>query len=232
MSFNLKDHLPKGVADALFEDDAPTPQVHASSLVNPPPVPPQSNTPWPQQPAMPTPLEHLAQLGAQGAYTSPSATLAFLTDLRSKTDFDATPIGQQLKSSMDALDGTGLTDDIKSKTAMKLSHQSPAQVVSVLQGLQSILVSDRRNFDATMQTATAAEVDARQAKSAQLQSSIDDAESRLYAMRQEKAQVVAELQQKQDKITSARANYAAASEARNTELTEMITHYQSIPEVK
>lgn len=225
---SLKDHLPKGVVDALFEEeDTPAPAPHPNV---PAPSVAVASIQWPQQITSPSGL--IATL-VPSASLPASAVAPILSDLRTKTDFDATPIGQQLKGSIDALADTGLSDEQKSKTALKLSHQSPAQVVAVLQGLQSILVSDRRNFDATMQTATAAEVDARQAKSAQLQSSISDAESRLNAMRQEKASVDAELQQKQDKITAARANYAAASEARNTELAEMISHYQSIPnEVK
>lgn len=225
---SLKDHLPKGVVDALFEEeDTPAPAPHPNV---PAPSVAVASIQWPQQITSPHGL--IATL-VPSASLPASAVAPILADLRTKTDFDATPIGQQLKGSIDALADTGLSDEQKSKTALKLSHQSPAQVVAVLQGLQSILVSDRRNFDATMQTATAAEVDARQAKSAQLQSSISDAESRLNAMRQEKASVDAELQQKQDKITAARANYAAASEARNTELAEMISHYQSIPnEVK
>jgi len=164
-------------------------------------------------------------------HSSPAVS-SILADLRTKTNFEATPVGQQLKDSTDALADTGMSDEQKSKTAMKLSHQSPAQVVSVLQGLQAVLVSDKQKFEATMQTATTAEVSSRQTKSAQLQSAIDAAESQLNAMRQEKAQVDTELQEKQNKISSARANYATASEARSTELAEMISHYQSIPEVK
>lgn len=167
MSFDFSNLIPDSVKERFLEDESAPPQVPAKPspvVVVPtsnfhPPI--TSNVVIQGQQSTSSALSGI--LG--GTYTTPSATLAILTDLRSKTDFDATPIGQQLKSNMDALDGTGLADDIKSKTAMKLSHQSPAQVVSVLQGLQSILVSDRRNFDATMQTATAAEVDARQAKS-------------------------------------------------------------------
>jgi chromosome segregation ATPase len=207
------------IHDALYEEQAPT-----------------APEPIHQQPAQPLPTfqplaDSVMPSGAAPASVLSSGVSSILSDLRDKTNFDATPIGQQLKGCMDALADTGLSEEQKIKTAMKLSHQVPSQVVSVLQGLQSVLVTDKQHFEATMQTATTAEVNARQAKSAQLQSSIDAAEAQITAMRQEKSQVDVELRQKQDKISSARANYTAASEALNTELAEMISHYQSIPEV-
>ena len=218
----IEDHLPDKVKNALCDPDESTaPQAVPVPIA----VPRQPESPYQPITAM-----------FSGTLTTPSpvvssAVSSILSDLRGKTDFDATPIGQQLKGCMDALADTGLSEEQKSKTAMKLSHQSPSQVISVLQGLQSVLVADKQHFEATMQTATTAEVNARQAKSAQLQSSIDAAEAQINAMRQEKSQVDTELRQKQEKISSAQANYAAASEARNTELAEMISHYQSIPEV-
>jgi hypothetical protein len=216
---SLRDYLPKVVGDAMYEEELPKVPV-----------------PAPRPMSVPT-----GSLGPRISYQMPStsaavvssAVSAILSDLRAKTNFDATPIGQQVKESMDALADTGLSDEQKVKTAMKLSHQSPAQVISVLQGLQAALLADKQHFEATMQTATTAEVNAREAKSAQLQSSIDAAESQLNAMRQEKAQVDMDSQQKKDKIASARTNYVAAFEARNTEIMEMISHYQSVPaEVK
>lgn len=224
---SLKDHLPKGLVDAYFENDTPAApaQVAQPFVLNPP----SATAPFVLSGV------HVQPPAVTVYHSSPtpsSAVSSILADLRSKTDFDATPTGQQLKGCIDALSDTGMSDEQKSKTAMKLSRQSPAQVVAVLQGLQAVLTADKQHFDATMQTATTAEVSARQAKSAQLQSSIDAAESQLNTTRQEKSQVDAELQQKQDKIASARANYAAASESRNTELAEMVNHYQSIPEVK
>lgn len=213
-------HLPDAIHSAIFEDDPPKTKPNVEPVASPvQSVPVQAPV-------------YFAPVTDSGTAMS-SAVLSILSDLRGKTDFDATPIGQQIKGCFDALAETGLSDEQKTKTAMKLSHQSPSQVVSVLQGLQAVLVADKQHFEASMQTATTAEVSARQAKSAQLQSSIETAESQLSAMRQEKSQVDSELQQKQDKISSARANYASASEARNTELAEMISHYQSIPaEVK
>lgn len=217
----IEDHLPNGLKDALCEPEAP-----AVSQPVPHPVAPQSFSSIP--PTMPTVYAPTVTFSSGLS----SAVASILSDLRSKTNFDATPVGQQLKESSDALADTGMSEEMKSRTAMKLSHQSSAQVVSVLQGLQAVLVSDKQHFEASMQTATTSEVSARQAKSAALQSSIDAAEAQLSNMRQEKAQVDMDLQDKQNKITNARANYAAASEARNTELVEMISHYQSIPEVK
>lgn len=238
MSFKFENLIPDSVKDRFLEDESAPPQVSAK------PIPAVAVPPSNFQNSLTSPITMQGQqgtsamsglfgsVGAQPAYTTPSATLAFLTDLRTKTDFDTTPLGQQLKSFMDGLADTGMADDLKSKTALKLSHQTPSQVVSVLQGLQAVLAADKQQFEATMQTATVAEVDARKTKSAQLQSAIEDAESRLNAQRQEKAGVDADLEQKRDRIASARANYAAASEARNTELADMISHYQSIPEVK
>lgn len=230
---SLKDLLPKGVADALYEDDpAPTPKsiLHVQPIV-------QQTTQW--QPPAKTPLQPFAAAYPPSPNYPPptvtgssSAVTGFLDDLRAKTDFDATPIGQQLKGSLDALAGTGLSEEMMTKTAMKITHQSPAQVVAVLQGLTAVLTSEQQHFEASMQSATTQEVGARQAKSAQLQSSIDALSSQLDSLRQQKSQTDAELQQKQDKISSARTNFGAALEARNTELAEMISHYQSIPEVQ
>lgn len=219
----VKGHLPKGVADALFEQEA-APEKPFQQSAKVPPIQ------W--QPPAPALVSVVNSTSAGTITVTSSAVSSILADLRAKTNFETTPVGQQLKESTDALADTGLDDLQKSKTAMKLSHQSPAQVVAVLQGLQAVLVAETQHFEATMQTATTAEVSARQAKSAQLQSSIDAAEAQLASFRQEKSAVDLALQDKQNKINSAKANYAAASEARNTEIAEMISHYQSIPEVK
>lgn len=219
----LEDHLPDGIKDVLCEPDAPAAK----------PVPPPVAVPYVLPIAPITSFVSQTSHTDAGAITvTSSAVSSILSDLRAKTDFNATPVGKQLKESLDALADTGMSEEMMSRTAMKLTHQSPAQVVSALQVLQTALIADKAQFEASMQKATVAEVAARQAKSHQLAQDIEAAESKLAGMRQEKSQVDSELQQVQDKISSARANYAAASEARNTEITEMISHYQNIPEVK
>lgn len=222
----LEEHLPDGLKDVLCEPDAPS----AKPVQNAPQPVSVPYMPVVQIPTTNTPI-YVPNNPAPSSVTS-SAVSSILADLRSKTDFNTTPVGQQLKESLDALADTGMSEEMMSRTAMKLTHQSPAQVVSALQVLQTTLIADKAQFEASMGKATVAEVAARQAKSHQLAQDIEAAESKLTGMRQEKSQVDSELQQVQDKISSARANYAAASEARNTEITEMISHYQNIPEVK
>lgn len=227
----LEDHLPESVKAKLCDPEVPKAPESAPVQQSVP----SSATQWSQNPDVRQSISTnfpsaMPNIGATPASVLSSAVASILSDLRTKTDFDATPVGQQLKQCIDALSDTGLSDEQKSKTAMKLSHQSPANVVSVLQGLQSVLAADKQKFDATMSTATTMEVDNRQSQSAQLQSQIEAAESQINAMRQQKTQIDNEIQEKQNKILNARANYLAASEARRTELAEMISHYQSIPE--
>lgn len=215
----IEDHLPDGIKDALCEPDTPA----AKPVQQPPPVLPVA--------AITSLISQISPTESGTSSVASAAVAAILADLRSKTNFSTTPTGKALAECEEALADTGMSAEMKSKTAMKLTHQSPVQVVAALQVLQTALTADKAQFESSMQKASA-EVDARQAKSAQLRVAIEDAERGLETLRQNKAQIDTEVQDKQNRISSARANYAAASEARNTELAEMISHYQNIPEVK
>ena len=238
---SLKDHLPKSVADALFEpEEAPAPSQPIPAVLPARFIPPsnfgtiavQSSADVASSAGFPNTVVSMSQAGLATSPVTSAAVASILADLRSKTDFDATPSGQHLKNCREALADSGMTEQQIVKTAMKLSHESPAQVVSVLQELQAVLASDRQQFEATMQAATSAEVDSRHATATQLSQAIEDAEAKIRSMRQERDRLDAELLDKKLRIVNAQKNYAAASEARNTELAEMISRYQSISEGK
>lgn len=209
MTFNIKDHLPKGVADALFEEEKTT------APAKPSPLPVGATMPHAPAPDLPNYTQ-----------TPPIVANPLLDDLRRRTSFEATPLGQQLQGYIGALDDTGLSEDQKIKTALKLGHFTAQSVIETLNGVQQLLVADKQKFEAQMTAASATEVSGRQQKIAGLDSQIAEMESQLNAARQMKSSLTAEAMEKSAKIASLRSDYASAYDARNSEILQMITRYQ------
>lgn len=209
MDFNFKSHLPKGVADALFtEEDESKSQ-------------PQSEH---------TPIPFVVKEIAH-QYNIPSTASAdnpILSDLRSRTSFETTPIGQKLQEFITGLDDTGMTDTQKIKTSLKLSHITPVMVVDILNGLVALLAADKQKFDAQMSLATTKEIDGRQQKMANINSQIHDLESQLNALRNQATDLTSEIDAKTRQIQSLKDNYKAAFDLRSGEISTQISHYQSI----
>lgn len=224
MSFKLTDIIPDSIKDKYMEDETPaqvTSPAKPSLLLN--------------ALSSSSPSNFLPSLGQQPTFPiSPDVIAAkintsnpILDDLRIKTSFEATPLGQQIQGFIDALNDTGMTDDQKIRTALKLGHITPESVITTLNGIQSVLVAERQKFDAQMSTASTSEVDGRQQKVAGLESQIAELESQLNAARQQKSTLAAEATEKAAKIASLRSDYSVAYDRRNTEIAQMITKYQT-----
>lgn len=223
MNFKLTDIIPDSIKDKYMEEEpehgAVAPVKLSQALRDTIPTTPN-----------PPPSNFLSSLSQPIAVPiTPLVTPTsnpILDDLRSKTSFEATPLGQQLQGFIDALSETGMTDDQKIRTALKLGHITPESVVSTLTGIQAVLGSERQKFDAQMSAATTSEVDGRQQKVAGLESQIAELESQLNAARQQKSTLAAEATEKAAKIASLRSDYSVAYDRRNTEIAQMITKYQ------
>ncbi len=212
MSFKLTDIIPDSIKDRYLEDDtvqsatpvAPTRTVHA---------PPVRSIPSLPTFVIPPPVAVVS--------SNP-----LLDDLRKRTSFEATPLGQQLQGFMEALNDTGLPEEQKIRTAMKLGHITPESVVETLNGVQSVLAADKQKFDAQMSAYQATEVDGRTQNIASLESHIADLESQLNAARQQRVSLAAEVTEKSAKIASLRSDYASAYSQRLTEIQQMAAKYQ------
>lgn len=213
MDFNIKNHLPKGVADALFTEDDSQPQQAPKSqpISNPVPVPSIIRE-------------------AVNTYTPPSTSAdnPLLKDLRSRTSFETTPIGQKVQEFITGLDDSGMSDTQKIKTSLKLSHITAASVIDTLNGLSAVLAADKQKFDAQMSTATTKEIDGRQQKMANINSQIHDLESQLNALRNQATDLASEIDAKTRQIQGLKDNYKAAFDLRSGEISTQISHYQSI----
>jgi hypothetical protein len=218
MNFDIKSHLTKGVADALFtEDDNPKPQ---------------QEKPRPQAPVVDIPVPAIIRnVTSPYPHTAPAPVAAdnpLLADLRTRTSFESTPIGQQLQSFITGLDDTGLSDTQKIKTSLKLSHITAASVIDTLNGLQALLATDKQKFDAQMTAATTKEVDGRQQNMANINSQIQELESQLNALRNTASDLATEIDSKTRQIQGLKDNYKAAFDTRSGEISTQISHYQSI----
>lgn len=213
MNFNVKDHLPKGLADALFVEEDSSPA--------------QSN-PVPR-PAIPvqTPSQFSTLVG-----TPPSALVAadsqLLSELRSRTSFESTPLGKQLQGVLSDLADSGISETQKMKTALKISHIPASNVIDTLTGLQASMAADKDKFDAQMAAATTSEVEGRQQKMASVDSQVSDMESQLNALRTTKSTLTTEIAAKAGQIQKLKDNYKAAFDVRSGEISTQISHYQSI----
>lgn len=211
MNFDIKSHLPKGVADALFTEDDSQPKPTFQPIDIP----------------VPNVIRNISTDYTHSA-PAPIAANPLLDDLRSRTSFESTAIGQQIQSFITGLEDTGLPETQKIKTALKLSHIAPATVIDTLNGLQAVLAADKQKFDAQMQTVTTKDVEGRQQKMAQIDSQINELESQLNALRANKADISSEIDSKVRQIQGLKDNYKAAFDSRSAEITTQISHYQSI----
>lgn len=210
MSFNLKDHLPKSVSDAIFEEEPQAaPAQHTPISIN---------------------IPNAATTFSGIPYTTPSPVVEnpLLSQLRTRTSFEATPIGQQLQGFMNDLADSGLQEPQKTKTALKLSHIPAASVIDALTGLQTVLAADKDKFDAQMVTASNQEIAGRQQKMANVDSQINDLESQLNTLRNTKSTLASEIEAKTHQIQSLKDNYKSAFDIRSEEIATQISHYQSI----
>lgn len=206
----IKSHLPKSVSDQFFtEDDTPQP-------------------PLPVDIPVPSVIKDVAYKYRTDIPAAPVADNPLLADLRSRTSFETTPIGQKLQEFITGLDDTGMSDTQKIKTSLKLSHITAASVIDTLNGLSAVLAADKQKFDAQMSTATTKEIEGRQQKMANINSQIHDLESQLNALRNQATDLAAEIDAKTRQIQGLKDNYKAAFDLRSGEISTQISHYQSI----
>lgn len=159
------------------------------------------------------------------------AANTFLDRLKSKTDFDATPVGQQIKEHMVPLDGLPLTDAQKMSAVLKAGVKdglTADTIVSTLQGLLAVLDQDKVSFQAALDAATKKEVDARKADIDAEAAHAKDLEEQLKESHLKQSSVSSELITAQGNIGSKAAQYQAAHDSRQAELQAQIDHYTTI----
>ena len=152
-----KDKIPSSIKDAIFEEE---PDAKKPDPVRPPLAQPQIHVPFQADP-LPTP-----------AYTSPVAESAdsesmsvFAERLKAKTDFDATPVGQQVNEHLVPLDGLPLTEMQKMSAVLKGGAKeglTGEKIIATLQGLLGVLNTEQEAFHKSVAAATASEVETRE----------------------------------------------------------------------
>lgn len=223
MSFKFENLMPDSVKEKFFEDDTPAPQTSAPLIkLVPHPIPPAASFTITPDTSASFPISPIT-IAEKMIPPNP-----MLDELRARIGLEATPLGKQLHEVLEALSDSGMTEDQKIKTALKIGHITPESVVETLNSVQQLLTADKQKFEAQMSTAETSEVLGRQQKIAGLDSQISELESQLNAARQQKMTLAAELGERVSKIAMARTNYTAAYETRKSEVDQMATHYQQI----
>lgn len=216
------------IKDALFEEE------------------PDAKKPEPVRPAVPAPQIHLRQspfplpVGptAVPALTLPDAGAGdpesisvFADRLKAKTDFDATPVGQQVNEHLAPLDGLPLTEMQKMSAVLKGGAKeglTAEKIIATLQGLLGVLNSEQQSFNTSVAAATASEVETRQKAIQEEVARAKSLEDQISASRQKQTELSAELIAAQTTIERRKAQFKAAFDARSSELQTTINHYQSI----
>jgi hypothetical protein len=218
-----KDKIPSSIKDAIFEEE---PDAKKPDPVRPPLAQPQIHVPFQADP-LPTP-----------AYTSPVAESAdsesmsvFAERLKAKTDFDATPVGQQVNEHLVPLDGLPLTEMQKMSAVLKGGAKeglTGEKIIATLQGLLGVLNTEQEAFHKSVAAATASEVETREKAIQDEVAHAKSLEDQISVSRQKQTDLSAELIAAQTTIERRKAQFKAAFDARSAELQTTINHYQSI----
>jgi hypothetical protein len=211
------------IKDALFEEEPEAPKPSAVR-----PVPPQPQIPVPFQAS---PVAAPAFTLPDSDNGGPDSISVFADRLKAKTDFDATPVGQQVTEHLAPLEGLPLTEMQKMSAVLKGGAKeglTGEKIIATLQGLLGVLNSEQQAFNASVATATASEVDTRQKAIQDEVAHAKSLEDQISASRQKQTALSAELIAAQTNIERHKAQFKAAFDARSAELQTTINHYQSI----
>lgn len=226
---NFKDMLPKGLQDAIFEDE-PQPD-HAKPVTAVPagnPLLAGTGIAWPG--ALATKMPTISP-GPEIAGDAASSINAFAQMLKDKTDFDNTPVGQQVKEELMPLEGLPLNETQQMTAVLKAGAKqglTGQKIVSTLQGLIADLEKENKAFQTTVAAARVKEVDARTEAIQAEADRLKDLESQIALSRQKQGSLSNELITAQSNIQRKEAQFKAAYDARLGELQTSITHYQTI----
>lgn len=146
----------------------------------------------------------------------PDGHNTFLDNLKAKTDFDSTPIGQQVREHMVPLDGLPLTEAQKFSAVLKAGAKDGLTGASIVQALQALLAAldqDKTSFDTA--------IGAKQTAAKAIEDKIADA-------RKTQDDLTTQLVTARSTIESKTAQYQAAYDARKTELQDKINHFSSL----
>jgi hypothetical protein len=231
---NLKNILPSAVKEALFTSDDP-PSAPAA------PVAPRVAASGTFQQIHPTTAAlapALAGSGGSGAIGSGTDILAggdseslarFASLLRSRTDFDSTPIGQQLQEHLAPLEGLEITEQQRLGAALKAGAKDGLTgdaILATYTQLQAALEQENQSFQKALASATRAEVEDCRAEIAHRAETIKDLEAQIAAIREEQSRMSADMIAAQTRIAERKAQFQAAYTARKTELESAAARYQ------
>lgn len=141
---------------------------------------------------------------------------SFLDRLKAKTDFDSTPIGQQVKEHMTPLEGLPLTESQKFTAVLKAGAKDGLTGAAIIQALQALLATldqDKASFDTA--------IDAKR-------NAAKEIEAKIAAARAEQDRLTTDLVTAQSGIQTKTAQYEAAYNARKTELQDKISHFSEL----
>jgi len=218
-----KDKIPASIKDAIFEDE---PDAKKPDTVRPPLAQPQVHVPFQAEPAA-TPTYAIPVAGPADS----ESMSVFADRLKAKTDFDATPVGQQVNEHLVPLDGLPLTEMQKMSAVLKGGAKeglTGEKIIATLQGLLGILNSEQEAFSKSVAAATASEVQTREKAIQDEVAHAKNLEDQISASRQKQTDLSAELIGAQTTIERRKAQFKAAYDARSAELQTTINHYQSI----
>ena len=217
------------IKDAIFEEEPgskkpePVKPVHPQAQI-PVPAPFQAD-PFAAAPAVP-----MTAMSIDGT-ADPDSISVFADRLKAKTDFDATPVGQQVNEHLAPLDGLPLTEMQKMSAVLKGGAKeglTGEKIIATLQGLLGVLTSEQQAFAKSVAVATATEVQTREKAIQDEVARAKDLEAQISASRQKQTDLSAELIAAQTTIERRKAQFKAALDARTAELQTTINHYQSI----
>jgi hypothetical protein len=225
-----KDMIPPAVKDAIFEEEPDSKKPTAK------PGHPQPQIPVPFQdpfaipataPSVPTSTPAISI----DAGADPDSISVFADRLKAKTDFDATPVGQQVNEHLAPLEGLPLTEMQKMSAVLKGGAKeglTGEKIIATLQSLLGVLNAEQRTFAQSVAAATATEVETREKAIQDEVARAKSLEEQISASRQKQTDLSAELIAAQTNIERRKAQFKAALDARTAELQTTINHYQSI----
>lgn len=219
---NLK-HLGDSIKHAVLEEEEPAP---SQPVATPTPIAstPYISTPIPSTFTTP-PTETPQATGTDAGIAQ------FLQALKDKTDFDQTPVGQQLAEHMAPVADLPISDAQKLGVAIKAGAKdglTKEKILDTLQGLSSVLVAEKNAFNASADRMMTAEVDSRKQ---QIQAEADkqeDLKRQIAASQQVQTELTSAMIDAQGSIQRKQAQFQAAYDSRSIDLTAAISKYTSL----
>jgi hypothetical protein len=222
----LKD-LGKKLHDSILEDDdaekpaAPAAAIKQPSAWSPTPAPMTPGfgvaiAPGLQQPSV-----------AVSPFSVPSSVVlddAVYQRVLDKTNFDSTDVGRAMHKYYDALEGAGLDQNTRFKTALTqaaaLDGISADKVIATFDSLKTALQQENDHFANIVSQQNKNEVVSRQIKLQQIADQITQKQQEIAQLNQQAAQLNGEVVDAQNKITSATTQMQLASVRRANEIDQ------------